>query len=637
MNKHISAAIIVIGLLFLPIFAAQVHAYGSTLTVGDGGTYSTIQAAIDSANPGDTVEVASGTYLENITIDKWLTLSGQTDQSAVIDGNGVGNTITIVAGGVTVTGFTVINSGSLGNDSGIYLDSTVSQALVYNNVIKQNPAADGAGVTLCEASGNNLIANNTIINNAGAGICLAGASDDEIASNTIADNQGSNIFGSPVDANTCENDTIIANVITDSGNSGMLFNSASPLWIGQNTITENHNAGIELDSSSMCFILGNLIADNTGPGVVANASEASVGDNTIKNNSDGVYVNSSDSADIYANTITSNSNGIHISQSAKLDILNNDITDSPGIGINIDDSSNMEIHQNQIANNNEGIYLAGTNCQIYNNHFTANPIQAEVNPASTGNTWDNGYPTGGNYWSDYNGVDQYSGPAQNTPGSDGIGDTPYTVNLATGDIDHYPIIDPYATTTQPVNGQTVSIYQAQTTGVDLTLQGLSLQGETVTATTVNFGTTPPTLGANPILSAGAGAVYYDVKVTQDTGGPLGSDVTVTVYLTDPTFTGASTMAYWDGTSWIPVATTFTAPHTISGNIPASALTGTPITVFQGSPFTMPEYTLGALLSLFACTASFAIYKISRKKQTATPLEPQFFINQRCAVRVISVS
>jgi hypothetical protein len=55
--------------------------------------------------------------------------------------------------------------------------------------------------------------------------------------------------------------------------------------------------------------------------------------------------------------------------------------------------------------------------------------------------WDNGYPAGGNYWSDYTGKDQYSGTKQNANGSDAVGDTPYDINF--GQRDHYPLISPY--------------------------------------------------------------------------------------------------------------------------------------------------------------------------------------------------
>jgi PKD repeat protein len=57
------------------------------------------------------------------------------------------------------------------------------------------------------------------------------------------------------------------------------------------------------------------------------------------------------------------------------------------------------------------------------------------------NVWDDGYPSGGNYWSGYAGVDLYSGPYQNQTGSDGIGDTPYVVGV--NNQDHYPLTIPY--------------------------------------------------------------------------------------------------------------------------------------------------------------------------------------------------
>ena len=54
--------------------------------------------------------------------------------------------------------------------------------------------------------------------------------------------------------------------------------------------------------------------------------------------------------------------------------------------------------------------------------------------------WDNGYPDGGNYWSNYTGVDEKSGPGQNQPGADGIGDSPQVITDKS--TDQYPLIAP---------------------------------------------------------------------------------------------------------------------------------------------------------------------------------------------------
>jgi uncharacterized protein (DUF2141 family) len=58
------------------------------------------------------------------------------------------------------------------------------------------------------------------------------------------------------------------------------------------------------------------------------------------------------------------------------------------------------------------------------------------------NIWDDGYPSGGNYWSDYGGTDDKSGPNQDQPGSDGIGDTPYIIDENSED--NYPLINPWS-------------------------------------------------------------------------------------------------------------------------------------------------------------------------------------------------
>jgi len=65
------------------------------------------------------------------------------------------------------------------------------------------------------------------------------------------------------------------------------------------------------------------------------------------------------------------------------------------------------------------------------------------------NIWDSGYPSGGNYWSDYNGTDLYSGPYQNKTGSDYIGDIPHVIGLPAEE-DNYPLMIPYDSVTYEI-------------------------------------------------------------------------------------------------------------------------------------------------------------------------------------------
>ena len=107
-------------------------------------------------------------------------------------------------------------------------------------------------------------------------------------------------------------------------------------------------------------------------------------------------------------------------------IVGNNVTGNSLAGIWIVGSSNDTITGNYIAGNIQyGIRLeSSSNDTIYHNSFIGNAIQVSIYDSTA--TWDNGYPSGGNYWNDYAGTDLQSGPSQNLTGSDGIGDIPYT-------------------------------------------------------------------------------------------------------------------------------------------------------------------------------------------------------------------
>ena len=84
--------------------------------------------------------------------------------------------------------------------------------------------------------------------------------------------------------------------------------------------------------------------------------------------------------------------------------------------------------------------MASSNNKVSGNNLTQNAFQAGATEGYV-NTWDSSYPHGGNYWSDYAGVDVKSGATQSLPGSDGIGDSQFVISTSV--VDHYPLIAPH--------------------------------------------------------------------------------------------------------------------------------------------------------------------------------------------------
>ncbi len=123
-------------------------------------------------------------------------------------------------------------------------------------------------------------------------------------------------------------------------------------------------------------------------------------------------------------------------------LISNNASSNNGSGVYISDSSNNNTLSNSIASNNDYsifLWLSNNNNRIYHNNFINNTNQAYDDFGGT-NSWDNGYPSGGNFWSNYTGTDNFSGSAHSQPGSDGIGDTPYSISGGAGAQDRYPFM-----------------------------------------------------------------------------------------------------------------------------------------------------------------------------------------------------
>jgi parallel beta-helix repeat protein len=110
-------------------------------------------------------------------------------------------------------------------------------------------------------------------------------------------------------------------------------------------------------------------------------------------------------------------------------IKGNNMTTNNLAGIWIVGSSYNIISQNIIAGNSQyGMSLEGSsNNTVFHNKFIDNTNQIYIYDSI--GSWDNGYPSGGNYWSDYNGSDA---------NNDFFGDTPYVIDE--NNVDRYPFM-----------------------------------------------------------------------------------------------------------------------------------------------------------------------------------------------------
>jgi parallel beta-helix repeat protein len=176
------------------------------------------------------------------------------------------------------------------------------------------------------------------------------------------------------------------NIIQDIDFIGIRIEDSSSIVIENNKISNcsSYFDGINIYSSDNNYIRNNSIIDSDR-GIKIVGSYNIISGNFIKNNEDGIY--------IFGDYNT---------------IFSNDVVDNKGYGIVVSTHSGYK------------------NNLIYHNNLINNTKQAY---SQNNNQWDNGYPSGGNYWDDYTGVDN---------DGDGIGDTPYHISNYV--FDRYPFI-----------------------------------------------------------------------------------------------------------------------------------------------------------------------------------------------------
>jgi len=291
-----------------------------------------------------------------------------------------------------------------------------------NNIIQGNTMTNNSYGLWLLNSPNNTISDNNITNN-WDGIELYESSNNSISGNNIANNvDGIGIDWSPNnvlrDNSLAENEHnfrlwggTVSSFVSDIDASNTIDGKPIYYWIGKQAMSVPLDAGYIALVDCTRITVQNLNLSNNGQGaLLAHTTNSTITKNSITNNEYGVHLVYSSNNVISENAVTYNTRGVFLD----------------------DKSDSNSLTGNNMTNNSYGIWLdKSSNNKLYHN-LIDNTQQVCILGFGYANIWDDGYPSGGNFWRDYTGQDL---------DKDSIGDTSYIIDDSNQD--RYPLMSLY--------------------------------------------------------------------------------------------------------------------------------------------------------------------------------------------------
>jgi parallel beta-helix repeat protein len=321
------------------------------------------------------------------------------------------------------------------------LNSTLSENLISGNY---------AGLYVQSSSGM-VVHSNNVTRNIG-GIVTENMTNSIFCSNRVFANTPSDTYSTGISIRAAENVNLSSNVVSHNAFGINIWNSTNTN-IENNEVYSHSGWAVELHASCGNKVANNCISNVSaldGIRLMFSSGNSLTGNNIMACEHSGILL----WHDCDNNTATCNNiqlsgslgilhgHGVEILLSHNNTFADNVMSHGDNQGLLTIESSGTNVIGNLVVSNRKGIVLReSVRSHVYHNNIINNSEQ-QVYDDTAENSWDNGYPSGGNYWSDYSGADLQSGPYQNDSCSDGLGDTPYAID--SNDLDNFPLMKPYA-------------------------------------------------------------------------------------------------------------------------------------------------------------------------------------------------
>ncbi|PWJ59373.1 putative secreted protein (Por secretion system target) [Dyadobacter jejuensis] len=284
---------------------------GVVVNTNTGKTFCSLQRAINDAATvdGHELKVADGTFTENVTVTKSLSIVGKNGGASVVQlqapSSGTGNGITVSVPNVSLRYLKVTDY-----NYGVVLNSNANHLLIEDADISNNKAV-GIRTGTSTANISNLTVRNSLVKHNGQGMTIYGSTAT-----------GANVFDAV---------NIISSDFSDNATKGIYIERASNLLIDDVLVhnsgtspSNSSNNGIDINLKYGAFEnirIQNSTITNSGLTGTATDPEAPAAV-TIKARRDGSYSVSPASLSgvvLYKNTIGGPQNGVRIGEPGKID------------------------------------------------------------------------------------------------------------------------------------------------------------------------------------------------------------------------------------------------------------------------------------------------------------------------------
>lgn len=297
-----------------------------------------IQAAINAAKEGDTIQVPVGIYNERVVINKSISLIGKCKENTIVNGSGQETFIQIIANNVQLSNFTIRSSGQ--SSIGIDLMNSHNVTIVSNSIL-----GHARGLNMKNSSNNTLMVND--FTNNSLSLVMSQCENNLISENLFYEN-----YSPSISMYDCRSNVLDGNIVRNNPAYGIYLESCSNSTLSRNNVSYVCE-GIYLQSCHGIHLTSNTVT-NTGP--------------------EAIHLHDSNDNIVENNTLSLNEFSLHLWGSTGNILRNNNFFKNK-FGVKLWFSGNNTLKENNMTGNWWNFATFGSSIQNYvNDVSTSNSV-----------------------------------------------------------------------------------------------------------------------------------------------------------------------------------------------------------------------------------------------------------------------